>query len=472
MKWKLLQIGTFLVAVGAAYISYNLFQKHYKGTTTPAWFDAACGESADSGANCEEVIKSRWGSVRGIPTALLGMIYYAALAVWTVGVGRPSPDRRWVHLLPGVMIAGGLVFSGFLTYEMFADLEHWCPWCAATHGANVLIAVAFVLMWPARTAAQAPGGGAREGQPGSAAPATPPGGDAAAAGAHPGRRLLVTTLLAILLAAVGLFFLGSYPAVLNNALTYRARADRAEAILKEFQKDLQRLAVNWELEEARTFVVTDQTPVRGGGDPPRQLVVFSDLECPHCRSLAKFCAEEIEPLFAGGLQVVFKHYPLNSKCNPHVKSVTHPRACDGMATAEAARILGGNDAFWRVHDTFFGDPQRLKTIDLNGLRTLAAELGLDGDKFVAQVQSPQIGATLLANVNEAKEAGVTSTPTAFYQGKRVHQLALLNRDFWRIMARRYWNETDHDPPPEVFERLRIDLPAEEKNGQPSDASGG
>ncbi|RJP34302.1 MAG: hypothetical protein C4547_11020 [Phycisphaerales bacterium] len=448
-KWFWLQLTMVLVAAAATFISLNLFKKHF-GQPVSSWFDAACGESDEpGGANCEKVIKSEWGTIRYghlvIPTALLGVVYYASLATWLLGVGRPSRRRRWLHVLPSLMVAAGFFFSVFLTYKMIAS-DHWCPWCLVTHGCNLLLLIGIALLWLGYD------------DDGAATVAAPAERTAAATAEHPGMRAAGMTLLAMAAVSAGLWFYAGYYAAIAVARQKEREARKYESYVKEVQQDATTLMTNWELGQKYDFKITDESAVRIlSKAPSMQMVVFSDFECPFCRRFAVFIEERIQPLFANRMMIAYKHYPLNARCNPRVKSYMHKNACWAGAFAEAARLQQGNEKFWDIHDYFYHDPSTLRgATDENNearIRSLAARFGLDPDRVIADMQSPELGAGFLADIEEAAAAGVTSTPGVFVNGKKVNQLAIMQWPFWREMARLYWKTVNEEPPAEVTELL-------------------
>lgn len=84
---------------------------------------------------CEEALTSNQAAVFGIPTALLGAIYFmlffgAAITRTTFGTW-PRP------LALGAMMAAGLAFSIYLLHLLFFEMSAPCPYCVAAHGINI-----------------------------------------------------------------------------------------------------------------------------------------------------------------------------------------------------------------------------------------------------------------------------------------------------------------------------------------------
>jgi Vitamin K epoxide reductase family/Thioredoxin len=123
-----------MLSLLAAGISSLLLQKHMTGKAGISLFEAGCEVGGETGnVSCAKVLQSPyavWPHVRGnedaaairkkVPVAFLGLIYYLALAVWFNGVGLPDASRRWVLLLPGLLIAAGVASSVYFLFVMFA----------------------------------------------------------------------------------------------------------------------------------------------------------------------------------------------------------------------------------------------------------------------------------------------------------------------------------------------------------------
>jgi len=132
--------------------------------------------------------------------------------------------------------------------------------------------------------------------------------------------------------------------------------------------------------------------VRGQGPV---VIEYADLECPYCAKTH---------LLLEGLPVrrVFRHFPVVSK---------HPRARTLAHAAEAASLQG---RFWEMHDSLYADQGRL---DPPHLWERAERLGLDLDRFEAERRSDAVAERVERDFRSGIRAGVTTTPTLFWQGQ-------------------------------------------------------
>ncbi len=93
--------------------------------------------------------------------------------------------------------------------------------------------------------------------------------------------------------------------------------------------------------------------------------------------------------------------------------------------ALAALAAGNQGKYWEYHDALF-DASKLSP---QVISDIAVQLGLNIEQFTKDMNSPQIRQKLAQDLNDAKEAGVTGTPTIFINGTR-----LKNRNLPAIQA--------------------------------------
>lgn len=142
--------------------------------------------------------------------------------------------------------------------------------------------------------------------------------------------------------------------------------------------------------------------IRGPADAPLTLVEYLDFECPFC-ARATGVGRELREHFGDELRYVVRHLPL-----PDV----HPHAERAAMAAEAAAAQG---QFWQMHDLLFAHQEHLHDECLIGY---AAELGLDVERFAADLADPALAARVRADVAGAEASGARGTPTFFVEGVR------------------------------------------------------
>lgn len=184
------------------------------------------------------------------------------------------------------------------------------------------------------------------------------------------------------------------------AARYLARlvADGAERV--EIQ-DHYRARFN---ETPTTLALPGDSPVRGAAMATVTIVEYSDFQCPFCGRAHPVLVEALREL-AGKVKVAFKHYPLSG----------HVRAMPAARAAEAARLQG---KFWEMHDLLFEHQLALEDADLE---RYATQLGLDMERFRADVASPAVQQRIEADRAQGGSVGVEATPTLIINGRKFDE---------------------------------------------------
>ena len=104
---------------------------------------AAAGFCQFVGGGCETVEQSSEATVLGIPTAVLGAVYFAVVLGATMVRLRTG---NWPHVaLMETFLSIGLLFSGYLVFVLLFVFNLPCPFCLAAHSANALIVVLYAV---------------------------------------------------------------------------------------------------------------------------------------------------------------------------------------------------------------------------------------------------------------------------------------------------------------------------------------
>ena len=144
------------------------------------------------------------------------------------------------------------------------------------------------------------------------------------------------------------------------------------------------------------------SPTRGPDDAPVVIVEFADFECPFCQKMAP----ELDTLWdkrKDKVRFVYKFMPLTM----------HPHGEDAARAAIAAQLQG---KFWEMHHQLFANGEHLEQQDLEGY---AKAVGLDVDKFRADMHSKTVDDRLAADRKLADDLGVKGTPTIYVDGREV-----------------------------------------------------
>ncbi|MGO9833520.1 MAG: DsbA family protein [Polyangiaceae bacterium] len=147
-------------------------------------------------------------------------------------------------------------------------------------------------------------------------------------------------------------------------------------------------------------IPVDGSPARGPDTAPVTIVEFADFECPFCQHIAP----ELDHLAEANdskVRFVYKFMPLSM----HVH---------GEPAARAAIAAQAQGKFWEMHHQLFANAPRLEDSDLDGY---ARAIGLDLERFHADMKSAATKARLEADRKLADQLEVKGTPTIFIDGR-------------------------------------------------------
>ena len=156
----------------------------------------------------------------------------------------------------------------------------------------------------------------------------------------------------------------------------------------------------------------------GRDDAPVVLTVFSDFACEPCGHLAAVVQGVVEAR-PNAIRVVFRHLPAEDS-----------RGRDAHFASLAAHQQG---RFFDFHNLVFANQDRLSP---GHLHSMAAQLGLDTDRFERERANAAWADVLTRDRNEAEQHGVSNTPAVLVNGVVVAGPLTLDSLLQRIDAAR------------------------------------
>lgn len=120
-----LPLASLVLSVLGLGVSVYLTIEHFTSSST-----LACPETG--ALNCVKVTTSEQSAVFGIPVAVLGLVYFAAMIV-------ASLPALWRSTLPAVrygrlaLAAIGVLFVFYLVFAELFQVKAICLWCTAVH---------------------------------------------------------------------------------------------------------------------------------------------------------------------------------------------------------------------------------------------------------------------------------------------------------------------------------------------------
>lgn len=341
-------------------------------------------------ADCDVVAGSSYSEILGVPVAAIGGVFFFLLFALSVLAAPRDPNfQRWQKWAARVAAAGVLFDVVLFTLQTVA-IKTFCIVCLMTY--VVLGAYTWALFklmtglprhWGMKLRAWL-----SDGPRGKWAPV-------------PLVKVIPVALSFVLFVAL----LALLPTYIRQEQSKYAVADTAdEQFFVKFR------------EESRKLL-----PVEAGdgtfGNPGAkiQIVVFSDFQCPFCKRAA-FTLHNALSSMEDRIQVVFKHYPLDSSCNAKLTYQMHPFACRLARLAYCANQKG---KFWPYHDFVFLqlDEERLKegfdavTSDLHGFFTPA--------EIDQCLRDPKSAANVAQGIELGNQLKIRATPSVFINGKFI-----------------------------------------------------
>lgn len=144
------------------------------------------------------------------------------------------------------------------------------------------------------------------------------------------------------------------------------------------------------------------SPVKGPANAKITVIEFSDFQCPFC-SRGHDTMDQLMKAYPNDVKLVFKNMPL-------------PFHEQAAPAAKAAWAAGKQGKFWEYHDALFANQ---KSLSPEFYIQQATTLGLNLDKFKADMNSADAEAQIKADRELGEKNGISGTPGFFVNGVAV-----------------------------------------------------
>lgn len=179
-----------------------------------------------------------------------------------------------------------------------------------------------------------------------------------------------------------------------------SRRPMARHRLKPMEKALDHNIVPADHNIAPVALEKGDSYARGPEDAPVTIYQFSEFQCPFC-SRVEPTLNELMAAYPGKIRIIFKSFPLAFHKNAKIAS-------------EAALAAGAQGKFWEMHELLF---QNQKQLDRENLSDYARQLGLNIEKFDADLDAHVYAPQVDLETKQGQSAGVSGTPTFVINGK-------------------------------------------------------
>jgi uncharacterized membrane protein len=358
---------------------------HYRLIHDPTYVSAC---DITSSVSCSEAYTSPYGSVAGVPVALIGTLFFAYLVGLVLLCQRSGTAKA---SLPGYVFVSSTLALAVVLYLGYASLfvlGTLCVLCTATYVAVIGL---FVTSGAAAKEPMSalPGRAARDLSSLSRTPAA----------------LSAAVAFAVLAVSAVLLFPGEPVSAASSAAGGGATQAAAAAPAAEAAQIQQFEA--WLAAQPREPIVV---PADGAAVV---IVKFNDYQCPPCRQtylqykpiLAKW--EQQAP---GKVKFITKDFALETECNGAVQSSMHLAACEAAVAVRLAREKGKAEA---MEEWLFANQPALTP---ESVRQAARDVGGVAD------MDARYSATLAlvrGDTQQGAQLKVTGTPTFFMNGIRL-----------------------------------------------------
>jgi protein-disulfide isomerase len=140
----------------------------------------------------------------------------------------------------------------------------------------------------------------------------------------------------------------------------------------------------------------------GAATAPVTIQVFSDFQCPYCRSMDQLLGE-LRGKYGDKVRIVWRDFPLDM----------HQYSRLAAMAAREAYAQKGNDGFWVMREKLFAGQEKDDGLARAAVDGYAKAMGLDMRRFAAALNSK----THLKRINKelavASALGLEGTPTVF-----------------------------------------------------------
>jgi protein-disulfide isomerase len=148
--------------------------------------------------------------------------------------------------------------------------------------------------------------------------------------------------------------------------------------------------------------VTTSDHVLGDPKAPVSLIVFTDLECPFCKTFHQ-SIEGLKDNYIkdGKIAVIYRNMPLDG---------LHTKARSEAIASECVAKLGGNSQYWAFVDKIFANTPSNDGLDQSKLPVFASEVGINQSAFASCLKDKAVADKVAAQEADGQKAGAQGTP--------------------------------------------------------------
>jgi len=378
---------TFWVALFGILLTTFMWIQKQNGFDNGCFGMPAPKVEAASVSGCQEAMESESGDFLGVDNVVAGFFFYTTLGVLAFAMLFSSGAvTKLIGNLKLGLSGGGLVFSFYLMYVLFFDLQVTCKLCILSATAiatmfgfeltNFLKKRPFVL----ETAEEK------------------------------FRELSIFSFSAFVVGALALS--GQFLTANGNAGSSSASGDvRAtvnEVIEQRFDQSFLTMMAPCEIDDSKMLLTAwqdlldEDDPVMGNPNSPVKVIDLFDPNCPHCKQVHNVLKPIVQQ-YGDRVAFYYKPFPLWQK---------------SIAQVHALWLANDQGRYFNMVELLF-QAQQKEPMSQDQLFQIARSAGLNMDTFKQGVESSKYIKKVSEYKERTKNAGISSAPIVLLNGNFV-----------------------------------------------------
>jgi len=401
-KNKVLSIIYLIFSFVGMYLSLLLLFEHLDPNFKSSFMQNVCG--AGGGGGCTAAKQSSLSTLFGFPVALWGFLFYTFVAL--VSILFILLKTRFHLLILFIFTSLALVADAvFFAYSLFA-LDAICFMCMLTWITTLILEITIVTQFLKENKKEKL---SLKNEFNNCQKAKTP------------MKLTNTAVILLMFAFTGFMY----------KMAGQQSASSQDSIGSVAMNGIDNFLKKYEALKTIKFD-SDDKPIKGSKKAVVTIVEFSDFLCPFCSRMGNNLNELMKSKFVDRfeysqlLNIVFRHYPLDTACNKSMRRQMHPGAC---LLAYASYCAYRQDKFWDMHnliyakqDEFYANQKKFNRrtfADENDVKKLADVLNLNKEQFSTCLNAADTKSAIQRDIKEANDLHITGTPTLFVNGKKL-----------------------------------------------------
>jgi len=278
----IIAIVALIALVLSAYLAWSSWQQ-----------SKLLGCGGEGGANCEEVISTRWGKWFGIPVSAGGILVYAAILFVSYSMRKQASLKQWLTLIFFSVLASAsaLWFIGLQIFE----IKSYCYYCMAVHASGLTIAAIVLTKAPFKRL-----------------------------NSRSALTAITAGIASVAVIAAGQLYAGRNSDYQPPSVTEPVQNQPQVSVPQEIPANREVI-----LDKGKIWFSLGDFPFVGSGNTTNFVAHFFDYTCPACRQFHSTLRGAHET-YINETTLVMIPVPLDAACNPAVKETAyvHQNACE------------------------------------------------------------------------------------------------------------------------------------------------